>query len=186
MNARLLLLMSLWEILFLPCFTQVETGMASYYSSSWKGRRTASGERFHPDSMTCAHKTQPFGTLLLVSCPSRGTAVMVRVNDRGPFGKGRIVDLSSAAARELGILRAGIAPVEVQPYVAAAIPPLFPKPEIPDPMTRREVLNLTDPALGRGSTTLETDIGGWVGATPEEGDKPKAKVARKSSLPSHK
>ncbi len=95
---------------------QVEEGKASYYSKKWTGRRTASGEPLHHDSMTCAHKTMPFGTLLKVKNVSNGKEVIVRVNDRGPYRKGRIVDLSWGAAKEIGMLAAGITAVELEVY----------------------------------------------------------------------
>ena len=93
---------------------EVQKGKASYYARKFGGRKTASGERLHHDSMTCAHRTHPFGTLLRVKNPANGREVIVRVNDRGPFVRGRIVDLSRAAARELGIIAQGIAHVEVE------------------------------------------------------------------------
>ncbi|MFL9839552.1 septal ring lytic transglycosylase RlpA family protein [Sphingomonas sp. ST-64] len=89
------------------------TGMASYYGDAHAGNRTASGERFDPDDMTAAHRTLPFGTRLRVTDPSTGRSVIVRVNDRGPFHKSRVLDLSEAAARELGIVRRGRALVEI-------------------------------------------------------------------------
>ena len=94
----------------------VQRGIASYYGKRATGRLTSSGERLHHDSLTCAHRTHPFGTLLKVYNPHNQRVVVVKVNDRGPFGRGRIVDLSWGAARLLGILRRGIAPVEVTIY----------------------------------------------------------------------
>ncbi len=96
---------------------RVEKGIASYYTKKWTGRKTASGERLHHDSLTCAHKTMPFGTLLKVYCPSTDRTVVVRVTDRGPYVRGRIIDLSWGAADRLGILTKGIAKVEVERYV---------------------------------------------------------------------
>ena len=75
----------------------VQTGKASYYAKKFTGRRTASGERLHHDSLTCAHRTYPFGTLLKVTNPANGKVVIVRVTDRGPYVKGRIIDLSVRA-----------------------------------------------------------------------------------------
>ena len=92
----------------------VQKGKASFYAHKFSGRRTANGEVLHHDSMTCAHRTLPFGTLLRVKNPANGREVVVRVNDRGPFVRGRIVDLSRAAARKLGIIAQGVAVVEVQ------------------------------------------------------------------------
>lgn len=91
----------------------VSTGVASYYADSLAGRPTASGEPYDPSALTAAHRTLPFGTLVEVS--REGRAVVVRINDRGPFGKKkRIIDLSRRAAEELGMIRAGIASVTVR------------------------------------------------------------------------
>ena len=95
---------------------QASHGKASYYAKHFNGRRTASGERLHPDSMTCAHRNYPFGTRLKVTNVKTGKSIVVRVNDRGPFVKGRIIDLSYIAAKELGIISQGIATVTVEPY----------------------------------------------------------------------
>lgn len=75
---------------------------------------TASGERLHKDSLTCAHRTYPFGTLLKVYNPANGKSVIVRVTDRGPYVRGRIIDLSWRAAKELDIISKGVAMVTVQ------------------------------------------------------------------------
>jgi rare lipoprotein A len=96
-----------------PASSILASGMASYYGDAHAGNRTASGERFDPDGMTAAHRSLPFGTRLRVTDPATGRSVIVRVNDRGPFHKGRILDLSEAAARELGIVRRGRALVEI-------------------------------------------------------------------------
>ena len=91
----------------------VATGTASYYSDKLHGRRTSSGERYHRDSLTCAHRTLPFGTLLRVRNLKNDKEVVVRVTDRGPFTRRFIIDLSRAAARELDFIRAGICRVEL-------------------------------------------------------------------------
>ena len=93
---------------------QVQTGKASYYSKKWTGHRTSNGERVHHDSMTCAHRTYPYGTLLRVTNQRNGRQVVVRVNDRGPFSRGRIIDLSWGAAKAIGMLVAGVVPVTVE------------------------------------------------------------------------
>jgi rare lipoprotein A len=93
----------------------VEEGVASFYGRAHHGRRTASGERFDMRAMTCAHPTVPFGTLLRVTDVETGRSVVVRVNDRGPYARGRVVDLSLAAAKALGILERGVARVRVEP-----------------------------------------------------------------------
>ena len=96
-------------------FSQVvQKGKATYYSKRATGSRTANGERLHHDSLTCAHRTYPFGTMLRVKNPANGREVVVRVTDRGPFIRGRIIDLSWRAAKELGILAAGVAMVEIE------------------------------------------------------------------------
>ena len=100
----------------------VQRGKASYYAKRATGARTANGEKLHHDSMTCAHRTLPFNTLLRVKVISTGREIIVRVNDRGPFVRGRIIDLSWGAARDLGILQQGIAEVEVSPAVIMNIP----------------------------------------------------------------
>lgn len=100
-------------ISFTPLLAQ-QRGKASFYSRRATGARTSSGERLHHDSLTCAHKTYPFGTLLRVKNPGNGKEVIVRVTDRGPHSRGRIIDLSWGAARELGIINQGIALVEVE------------------------------------------------------------------------
>lgn len=95
-------------------YPQVQKGKASYYSKRATGARTSSGERLHHDSLTCAHRTYPFGTMLKVTNPSNDKSVIVRVTDRGPFVRGRIIDLSWAAAKELGILAKGVSMVVVE------------------------------------------------------------------------
>lgn len=90
-----------------------ETGGASWYGPGFHGRRTASGERFDQNAMTCAHRTARFGTHLRVTDTRTGRSIVCRVNDRGPFVSGRIVDLSKAAAARLGILSRGTARVTI-------------------------------------------------------------------------
>ena len=86
-------------LLSLSLCAQQQRGKASYYSKRATGAKTASGERLHHDSLTCAHRTYPFGTLLKVTNPNNGNSVVVQVTDRGPFGHGRIIDLSYGAAQ---------------------------------------------------------------------------------------
>jgi rare lipoprotein A len=110
---------------------RVERGQASFYASRFHGRRTASGERYNHQAMTVAHRTLPFGTVLRVTNERNGRSITVRVNDRGPFIRGRILDLSGAAARQLGVT--GLAPVtietvtgeeaEPEPAVEIVLPP---------------------------------------------------------------
>lgn len=92
----------------------VMKGTASYYADSLAGRPTASGEPYDPAELTAAHRTLPFGTVVEVSRDD-GRSVVVRINDRGPFGKKkRIIDLSRRAAEALGMVRAGVVPVTVR------------------------------------------------------------------------
>lgn len=94
---------------------KAEKGLASWYGARFHQRRTASGERFDMHAMTAAHPTLAFGTLICVRSQVTGRAVVVRVNDRGPHARGRIVDLSRAAAVELGLHGLGLKPVAVTP-----------------------------------------------------------------------
>ncbi len=88
---------------------RLEAGTASYYAASLHGRRTASGERYDRHALTAAHRTLPFGTRLRVTNQRNGRTVIVRVNDRGPFHRSRVIDLSGAAADALGMRGAGTA-----------------------------------------------------------------------------
>jgi rare lipoprotein A len=90
-----------------------ETGMASYYGGKYIGRPTASGEIFVADKLTAAHKTLPFGTMVKVTNLSNNKSVIVRINDRGPFVKGRIIDLSELAAKKIDMMQQGIVKVTI-------------------------------------------------------------------------
>ncbi|MCA9839517.1 MAG: septal ring lytic transglycosylase RlpA family protein [Trueperaceae bacterium] len=89
-------------------------GRASWYGPKFAGRKTANGEIFDPSQLTAAHKTLPFGTLVRVYNLDNGTSVVVRINDRGPFKPGRIIDLSKAAAESLGMIGSGTAQVKLE------------------------------------------------------------------------
>jgi rare lipoprotein A len=89
-------------------------GLASYYGGGFNGRRTASGQRFDQHAMTAAHRTLSFGTKVRVTNARNGRSVVVTINDRGPFVRGRIIDLSRGAARAIGMLGAGVAPVRLE------------------------------------------------------------------------
>jgi len=91
-----------------------EEGYASYYGREHHGRRTASGERFDADRLTAAHRTLPFGTRVRVTNLANGRSVTVRVTDRGPFRRERVIDVSRRAAKDLGFLRAGTARVRLE------------------------------------------------------------------------
>ena len=90
-----------------PSTTVLQQGRASWYGLAFHGRKTASGEPFDMNALTAAHPTLPFGTLLVVRNPANGRSVTVRVNDRGPYSGDRIIDLSFAAARAIGIVGFG-------------------------------------------------------------------------------
>ena len=92
----------------------IQKGIASYYGSEFHGRRTASGERYHKDSLTAAHKILPFGTVLKVTNLKRNTSVIVRVTDRLPMSSKRQIDLSVAAAKQLEMLRDGVGIVKIE------------------------------------------------------------------------
>jgi len=104
---------ALFAVLALAMPAAAESGSASWYGPGFQGRRTASGERFDQNAVTCAHRTARFGTRLRVMDTRTGRAVVCRVNDRGPFVPGRVVDLSRGAAARLGILSRGTARVTV-------------------------------------------------------------------------
>lgn len=89
-------------------------GIASWYGSVWNGHKTASGETFDETQMTAAHRTLPLGTVVRVTDMRTERSVVVRINDRGTLGPGRVIDLSSAAAEALGILRTGVADVKLE------------------------------------------------------------------------
>jgi rare lipoprotein A len=89
-------------------------GIASWYGPGFHGNRSASGEVYNQNAMTAAHRSLPFGTKVLVTNLNNGRSAVVRINDRGPFVRGRVIDLSAAAARALGVMQTGIAPVQVQ------------------------------------------------------------------------
>ena len=126
-------------------------GVASYYAEPYNGRRTASGEVFDTyNAMTAAHKTLPFNTVVRVKNLQNGEEVDVRINDRGPFVKGRVIDLSLAAAKEIDLVRAGVAPVKLKvlkdgsptskPTAPATVPlvPIAPPPSPPATMAPAE------------------------------------------------
>lgn len=136
-------------------------GVASYYAEPYNGRRTASGEIFDSyNAMTAAHKTLPFNTVVRVKNLQNGEEVDVRINDRGPFVKGRVIDLSLAAAKEIDLVRAGVAPVKLKVLkdgsptskpTAPATPPLAPvipaAPSSPPPAPTPEAPASAPPTL---------------------------------------
>ncbi|MEK0084012.1 septal ring lytic transglycosylase RlpA family protein [Benzoatithermus flavus] len=93
-------------------FAQV--GVASWYGPGFHGRRTASGEPFDQDDLTAAHRDLPLGSEVTVTNLENGRSIVVQINDRGPYVKGRVIDLSKAAARRLGIIEEGVAKVRIE------------------------------------------------------------------------
>lgn len=100
-------------LLALPPDLASEEGLASWYGGHFQGRKTANGEIFDTNQLTAAHKSLPFGTIVQVKHKENGKTVQVRINDRGPFVEGRIIDLSRAAADALGLTAQGVAPVKL-------------------------------------------------------------------------
>ncbi len=98
----------------------IESGKASYYADKFEGRQTSNGEIFKQNKKTAAHRTLPFGTKVTVTNLANGRTVKVRINDRGPFVKGRMIDLSKKAAKKLDMVDAGVANVQMR-YKGAAV-----------------------------------------------------------------
>ena len=112
---------TLMALCAMPVFAQagdsrshIGEGMASYYGNEFAGSRTASGERFDPGAMTAAHRSLAFHSRVAVTNLANGKEVVVRINDRGPWGKGRIIDISHAAAKQIGMHRSGTARVRLE------------------------------------------------------------------------
>ncbi len=89
-------------------------GKASWYSNKFDGKRTASGERYNKNAYTAAHKSLPFGTIVRVTNTANSKKVDVKINDRGPFVKGRVIDLSQKAFEQIGNIKEGVAPVKIE------------------------------------------------------------------------
>jgi rare lipoprotein A len=101
-------------VVLFSCKTSVtQSGKASYYSDNLSGRKTANGEKYTPSDYTAAHKKLPFGTTVKVTNLNNGKTVTVRINDRGPFVAGRIIDLSKAAAKEIDMIKSGVVKVKI-------------------------------------------------------------------------
>lgn len=148
---------------------KTSVGDATYYGNKFHGRRTSDGSRYHRDSLTCAHRTLPFGTLLKVRNTSNGREVVVKVTDRGPFRRGGIVDLSFAAAKEIDMLRAGVVRVEVTPVGMA--------PSLPgrtDGETALPELQLLDPSTGNYYTMTQ-----WMNMDEKEQARAKWQAAQR-------
>ena len=103
-----------------PTTGEVQTGLASWYGPGFHGKRTANGEIYDQNELTAAHKTLPLGTRVMVTNENTNQSIEVRINDRGPFVGRRIIDLSYAAARSIGVYEPGVAPVRVEVLAAPA------------------------------------------------------------------
>jgi rare lipoprotein A len=110
-NFKILLLLFVFIISSLASAQVI--GNATYYSKKLKGHHTSDGGKYHPDSLTCAHLTYPFGTILKVKNPKNDKEVIVKVTDRGPHQRRLLIDLSYSAAKQIDIITAGIAKVEI-------------------------------------------------------------------------
>jgi rare lipoprotein A len=109
------LLFSFIAISFIAsCGYTTRKGLASYYADSYEGKTTANGEVYRQNKITAAHKTLPFGTKVEVTNLSNNKSVVVRINDRGPFVRGRIIDLTKAAAKEIEMVGAGVTKVKIR------------------------------------------------------------------------
>jgi len=114
MNKQMIASLFIWFICVHPCFSQTETGIASFYGDEFEGRSTANGEIYKHNQLTAAHKTLPFNTIVRVVNPENNKEVIVRINDRGPFTPGRLIDLSKSAAEILGFIPKGLTEVKVE------------------------------------------------------------------------
>ncbi len=123
-NMKIISVLLLLVLLFSSCHRKsvpgaseavsgTETGLASFYSESYNGKKTANGEIYNSSDYTAAHKKLPFGTKVKVTNLSNGKTVKVRINDRGPFIAGRIIDLTRAAARKIDMVNAGVVKVKI-------------------------------------------------------------------------
>ena len=101
-------------LLLSSCGYTRRKGLASYYADSYEGKTTANGEIYRQGKITAAHKTLPFGTKVEVTNLSNNKSVVVRINDRGPYIRGRIIDLTKAAAKEIDMVGAGVAKVKIR------------------------------------------------------------------------
>jgi rare lipoprotein A len=112
------LLIAITSLLLSACASQGQCyraeGQASYYGARHHGNKTASGERFDQNALTAAHRSLPFGSQVQVTNLRNNKSVVVRINDRGPYAKQRIIDLSQKAAERLGMLRDGVVPVRIE------------------------------------------------------------------------
>lgn len=122
-------------------------GHASYYGKELAGRKTASGERFNPGGLTAAHRSLPFGTQLKLTNKQNGRSVVVRVNDRGPFVRGRVIDVSFGAAQALGFAGRGVTQLLIEPLggLRGAAPASVKRTETPVDQSAPAVVSSVEP-----------------------------------------
>lgn len=130
------------------------SGDATYYGHKFHGRRTSDGSIYHRDSLTCAHRTYPFGTMLRVRNKKNGREVIVKVTDRGPFRRGGVIDLSFAAAKEIDMVAAGVVPVEIEPVITQNLIAHTPG-KVEKSETKMPELKFLDPTDGKFYTMTD-------------------------------
>lgn len=130
------------------------SGDATYYGHKFHGRRTSDGSIYHRDSLTCAHRTYPFGTMLRVRNKKNGREVIVKVTDRGPFRRGGVIDLSYAAAKEIDMVAAGVVPVEIEPVTTQTMIAHVPN-KIEKQEAKMPELRFLDPTDGKYYTMTD-------------------------------
>src|SRR4051812_38380814 len=121
MNVRIILIFFSLALIFSPFIllsqqdTFLSSGKASFYHDNFQGRETSNGELYNQNDFTAAHKTLPFNTIVHVTNKQNNRSVVVRINDRGPFKKSRIIDLTRSAAKKLAMIPFGVVPVKIKP-----------------------------------------------------------------------
>lgn len=136
----------------------IESGIASWYGPGFQGKKTANGETFNTNGFTAAHRTLPFDTEILVKNVSNGKSVTVRINDRGPYAKDRIIDLSKAVAKKLDIIDKGTAPVEL--YLLNQSPNSIKVEDLKKPSYTIQIASYAD--FSRAKSKAKEFPDGWV------------------------
>lgn len=136
----------------------IESGIASWYGPGFQGKKTANGEVFDTNGFTAAHRTLPFDTEILVKNVSNGKSITVRINDRGPYAKDRIIDLSKAVAKRLDIIEQGTAPVEL--YLINQSPNSIKVENLKKPSYTIQVASYADTSRAKSKANEFKD--GWV------------------------
>lgn len=142
----------------LPAGKFKQSGMASWYGAKFHGRRTANGSIYNMYEYTAAHKRLPFGSLVQVTNLKNNKTVIVKITDRGPFAHGRIIDLSKAAAEEIGLTRSGVAPVKIQTLNLAKTPYRLPAPAQPTSSYELSVSQPVAPTPRLDTKTEQTEV----------------------------